>query len=196
MKKNFLIQVGIYFLVVILYFVNIGAFVVTYVTKDFALQEFGAGFSRVTGKSEVFNHTKGDTLSWAQASNAQVIFGDGGVVILLVAIAIFWFIAYRLISSFTKDKKTWKKVVAIASNLSVLKLAYSLFTDLTGCSGEVNWVIPPDKIHIYTFSTTGTVYVLYIAVFALMAGIILQIVSDFRLSGQVDNQDKEKQSVS
>ncbi len=186
-NKKVILWLGVYALVVILYFVNIGAFVVTDVTNDLDLRSVGAGFSRATGKSEIFNHTKGDTLSWAQASNAQVIFGDGGVVILLVAIAIFWFIAYQLIFSFTKDKKAWKKAAAIASNLIVLYLAYSLLTDLLGCSGEVNWFIPPDKVHIYTFSTTGIVYILYIAVLALMAGAILHIVDSFKLSGQAEN---------
>jgi len=187
MKNKTVLWIGVYLLVAILYFVNIGAFVVTDVTNDLDLKGFGAGFSSVTGKSEIFNYAKGDTLSWAQASNAQVIFGNGGVVILLVAIALFWFTAYRLIISFTKDKKEWKRVAAIASNLIVLYLSYSLLMDIIGCSGEVNWVMPPDKIYIYTFNTAGTVYILYVAVLALMAGVILHIVDSFKLSGQTND---------
>ena len=182
MKDKLALWIGIYVSIAILYFVNIGAFVVVDVTTDLDLTSFGAGFSQATGSNaEIYSHAKGDSLSWEQASMAQTMFGFS-LRLTLFLIAFLGVIESRLLASFTKTKKPWKKVAVILSDITLLYFAYELLIDLITNSGEVIWKTPFEAMYIYTFETTGTIYILYVAVIMLMIGAIFKIVNGFKLS--------------
>jgi hypothetical protein len=183
MKGKLTLWIGIYALIVILYFVNIGAFVVTDVTNDLDLTNFGAGIAQATGgKTKIYGYIKGDTLSWEQASRAQTMFGFASLRLVLFLIALFGVIESRLIASFAKNKKLWKKVTIIFSDFSILYFAYELIIDLITNSGEVDWKKHFENMYIYTFETTRTIYILYVAVIILMICAILKTVNGFKLS--------------
>ena len=184
-KLTLWIGIGVFALIVILYFVNIGAFVVTDVTNDLDLTEFGAGFTQATGgNTEIYSHNKGDTLSWEQASRAQTMFGFASLRLNIFLIALFGIVESRLIVSFTKNKKIWKKVMIILSDIVILYFIYGLLIDLITNAGEVVWKTPFETMYIYTFETTGTVYVLYATVIMLAIGAIFKIVNGFKLSSK------------
>ena len=183
MKGKLTLWIGIYALIVILYFVNIGAFVVTDVTDDLDLTNFGAGIAQATGgKTEIYGYIEGDTLSWEQASRVQTMFGFASLRLVLFLIALFGVIESRLIASFAKNKKLWKKVTIIFSDFIILYFAYELLIDLITNSGEVVWKTPFENMYIYMFETTGTIYILYVAVIILMICAILKTVNGFKLS--------------
>lgn len=149
----------------ILFFVNIGAFVMTDI-GDFP----GNQWYRV-----------GESFSWVGVPQRDGIFDLFFIPIILL----FNFISSRFLNSHNKKNKLWKKIAVIICNVIILPFSFLPFLILIGISGEHWWHrIGASSIYWFTISTTGAVYVLYFFALLLVAGAILMVVEAFKLPNQ------------
>jgi hypothetical protein len=178
MKGKTLLSLSV-FALVILYFANIGAFIVTDVGDDYP------------GKNQPGNNiVVGSSQSWANVAVWES--GTG----LVVPIIIFFVIIESIFSaSYRKNSKLWKKIVIIVFDFIILFFAFLQLTALASASGKKGWVTPSFSAYYFTYGTTGTVYILYFAVLLLMAGAILMIVEGFKLSSQPPRTEEKVTST-
>ncbi|MDP1624464.1 MAG: hypothetical protein Q8L64_01715, partial [bacterium] len=148
----------------ILFFVNIGAFVMTDI-GDFP----GNQWYRV-----------GESFSWVGVPQRDGIFD----LFFIPIIVLFNFIGSRFLNSHNKKNKLWKKIAVIICNVIILLFSFLPFFILIGISGEHWWHTPKFSVYWFTISTTGTVYILYFFALLLVVGAILMAIEGFKLPNQ------------
>jgi hypothetical protein len=161
---------------VILFFLNIGAFVVTDVGDDYP------------GRNDTTNSIQvGSTHSWG--SMAVWESGTGLVIPGLLLLAI---IESFIAASYRRKGAAWKKILMVVLDLGVLLFALLQLLALSSVAGRKGWAASGASAYYFTVGTTGTVFVLYAAVLVLIGGAILMLVQAFRASGQAPGDQAGK----
>lgn len=148
-------------LLVVLFYVNIGAFTVTEVSQDYLDMTHGSPDSMLVG--EVF--------SWA---NAAV--WSGGLFIIPV-IFLFWLIDTIFLSSYIKKNAVWKKIVTIIFSMIVLLLSFVQIILLAMATGK-QYI---GGHYMFSIGPTGTIVILYVAVLSLIGSALWMVIERFML---------------
>lgn len=164
MKGKTLLNIGI-FLVIVFYWINIGAFVVTDVGEDYPGNAIAVGVSQ----------------SWANVA----VWESGTGLVGIPIVVLFAIVEAFLLRSYNKKGKLWKKVLIIISGIIMLLFSLLQFVALLSVAGEKYTL----SKYMFTYSTTGTVYILYLAVLLVVVGVVLKLIEGFRLSTQLETND-------
>lgn len=157
MKGKTLLIIGI-LLLVVLYFINIGAFVVTDVGEAYPGTAIAVGVSQ----------------SWANVA----VWENGTGLSAMPIIVVLAIVEALLLNSHNKKGKLWKKVLIVASDVAILVFSFFQLIALFSASGKKYMF----SEYLFTYGTTGTVYILYLAVLSLIGGAILKLIEGFKLS--------------
>jgi hypothetical protein len=175
MKGKLVLNIGV-FLLAVLYWVNLGAFVVIDVSNEYVEMTNGYPGSLAIG----------DALSWASAAVSQTGTGIGPI----LGLAIFAIIASIFLKSYNKKRKVWKKVVIIISDFFILLFAFFQLMALLMVPGK-KYAGP--MVYMFSYGTTGTFYILFLAALLVFVGAIMLIVEGFQLSNQMNGSAKDEQ---
>jgi hypothetical protein len=156
MKGKTLLTVSMFSLV-ILYFVNIGAFVVSDVAEHLDVGRVGT------------------SLSWIEAANFTGF--------LVHIILLFLIIEVVFSASYKRKSAQWKKIIVVIFDFIILFLAVVQLSMLASIPGEkIFWATGS---YMYTYETTTTVYILYFGVLLLITGAFLMTVENLNLSNHI-----------
>lgn len=156
MKGKTLLIIGI-LLLVTLYWVDIGAFVVTDVGEAYPGSAIAVGVSQ----------------SWANVA----VWENGQGLSAMPMLVLFAIVEALFLSSHNKKGKLWKKVLVITSDVVILAFSFLQLIALFSASGKKYMF----SEYLFTYGTTGTVYILYLAALSLIGGAILKLIEGFKL---------------